>query len=35
LVFSNPEEAAWRDILRSLDWQHRLLADSPDDLSWN
>ena len=35
LVFSNPEEAAWRQILRGLDWQHRLLADGPDDLSWN
>ena len=35
LVFSNPDEAAWREILRGLDWQHRLLADGPDDLSWN
>jgi putative transcriptional regulator len=35
LVFSNPDEVAWREILRSLNWEHRLLADSPDDLSWN
>ena len=35
LVFSDPDDTAWRNILRNLDWQHRLLADSPDALSWN
>jgi putative transcriptional regulator len=35
LVFSNPDESAWRDTLRQMNWQQRLLADGPDDLSWN
>ncbi|MAH75342.1 MAG: hypothetical protein CBC62_03580 [Opitutia bacterium TMED102] len=35
LVFSNPDETTWRDTLRQMNWQQRLLADSPDDLSWN
>ena len=36
LVFQVPPEELWRHVLRSKgDWQSRLLADSPEDLSWN
>ena len=35
LVFSNPDESTWRETLRQMNWQQRLLADGPDDLSWN
>ncbi|MFO1459441.1 MAG: YqgE/AlgH family protein [Verrucomicrobiota bacterium] len=36
LVFETPPAELWRHILRSRgDWQSRLLADSPEDLSWN
>jgi putative transcriptional regulator len=36
LVFRLPPEELWRYLLRCRgDWQSRLLADSPEDLSWN
>lgn len=36
LVFHTPADDLWRHVLRHLsDWQSRLLADSPEDLSWN
>jgi putative transcriptional regulator len=36
LVFQVPPDELWRQVLRSKgDWQSRLLADSPEDLSWN
>ncbi|MCW5558292.1 MAG: YqgE/AlgH family protein [Verrucomicrobiae bacterium] len=36
LVFGTPPSLLWGQILRSRgDWQSRLLAESPDDLSWN
>jgi len=36
LVFRLPPQELWRHVLRSKgDWQSRLLADSPEDLSWN
>ncbi len=36
LVFRVPPTQLWRHILRAKgDWQSRLLADSPEDLSWN
>lgn len=35
LVFHRDPEQLWRLILRECDWRHRLLADSPEDLSWN
>jgi putative transcriptional regulator len=36
LVFQIPPGELWRQVLRSKgDWQSRLLADSPEDLSWN
>jgi hypothetical protein len=25
----------WYSILRQKGWEHRLLADSPEDLNWN
>jgi putative transcriptional regulator len=34
LIFADEDEL-WRRILREMNWQHRLLADSPEDLSWN
>ncbi|MBX3734446.1 MAG: YqgE/AlgH family protein [Verrucomicrobiae bacterium] len=36
LVLGTPPGDLWRRILQGRgDWQSRLLADSPDDLSWN
>jgi putative transcriptional regulator len=36
LIFDTPPEKLWQMVLRSKgDWQNRLLAQSPDDLSWN
>lgn len=36
LIFDTPPEKLWQIVLRSKgDWQNRLLAQSPDDLSWN
>jgi putative transcriptional regulator len=35
LIFSPEPDKLWREILRQKDPRSRLLADSPDDLSWN
>jgi putative transcriptional regulator len=36
LIFDTPAEQLWQTVLRSKGgWQNRLLAQSPDDLSWN
>ena len=35
LIFDLAPDALWNEILRQKTWQHRLLAQSPDDLSWN
>ena len=36
LVFAVPPEQLWRHILKlRSDWKERLLADSPEDPSWN
>jgi putative transcriptional regulator len=36
LVFRAESKNLWRQILRQKeDWQYRLLAELPDDLSWN
>lgn len=35
LIFNHPPEALWNEILKQKTWQNRLLAQSPDDLSWN
>jgi putative transcriptional regulator len=35
LIFSPEPDQLWRGILRQKGIRHRLLADSPDDLSWN
>ena len=34
-VFHDDPDNLWRNILRDLGWEKRLLADSPDDLSFN
>lgn len=34
-VFEAEPEKLWRDILRQKGWEYRLLADAPEDLSWN
>ncbi len=34
-VFSEDPENLWRIILRKKGWECKLMADSPDDLSWN
>jgi len=36
LIFDTPPEKLWQTVLRTKgDWQNRLLAQFPDDLSWN
>jgi putative transcriptional regulator len=35
LVFSQSPEDLWKKILSGKGWQYRLLADAPEDLSWN
>ena len=35
LVFHAEPDQLWRSIMRQKDAKCRLLADSPDDLSWN
>jgi len=35
LVFPPQPEELWRTILRAKGWQYRLLAQAPDDISWN
>lgn len=35
LVFTASPGELWKTILREKDWRHRLLADSPEDLSFN
>ncbi len=35
LVFDPEPEQLWRKIMKQLDVKSQLLADSPDDLSWN
>lgn len=36
LVFDVPPADLWRHILRlSSDWEHRVLADAPENLGWN
>ena len=34
-VFCSDPAKLWRRILSEKGWQYRLLADTPDDLSWN
>jgi putative transcriptional regulator len=35
LVFETPPQELWRAIMRLKGWQERLLAEGPEDLSWN
>jgi putative AlgH/UPF0301 family transcriptional regulator len=35
LVFHSEPARLWQDILRQKDDKTRLLADTPEDLSWN
>jgi len=35
LVFDTPPRELWRLIMRQKGWQERLLAEGPEDLSWN
>jgi putative transcriptional regulator len=35
LIFSTEPQRLWQSILQQKGWQYRLLANSPDDLSWN
>ena len=35
LVFDEQPEQLWKKILRHKGWQFKLLAEGPDDLSWN
>jgi putative transcriptional regulator len=36
LIFSDGAgEALWKKILTTKGWQYRLLAEGPEDLSWN
>ena len=35
LVFHAPPDQLWPTIMKQLGWRQRLLADTPEDLSWN
>jgi putative transcriptional regulator len=35
LVFSARSDALWKRILAEKGWKYRLIADTPEDLSWN
>ncbi|HYE32886.1 MAG TPA: YqgE/AlgH family protein [Methylomirabilota bacterium] len=35
LVFNSSPTTLWQEILRNKTWEHRLLADAPEDLAWN
>lgn len=35
LIFNTDPSELWQTILKKKDWIHRLVADSPEDLSWN
>lgn len=35
LVFHASPDALWRSIMKGMTWRERLLAEAPDDLSWN
>jgi len=35
LVFSSQPGEMWRAILAEKGWRYKLIADSPEDLSWN
>ena len=35
LVFEAEPMQLWQQILRKMDWPYRLLADGPEDISWN
>ena len=35
LVFSPSPEKLWQSILENKGWKYRLIAESPEDLSWN
>lgn len=35
LVFHEEPEDLWRIVLCKKGWQYKLIADAPDDLSWN
>lgn len=34
-VFEQDPNSLWRDLVRSMDYPQRLLADAPEDLDWN
>lgn len=34
-VFGNATQELWKQILTEKGWQYRLIADGPEDLSWN
>ncbi len=35
LVFHTPAEDLWKTVMKALGWKQRILADAPEDLSWN
>lgn len=35
LVFSAQAATLWKQILHTMGWQYKLLAEAPEDLSWN
>ena len=35
LVFHEKPEELWQLVLRKMGWKYRLLAEGPEDLSWN
>ncbi len=35
IIFETPAEAMWASIMKQKSWEQRVLADSPEDPSWN
>jgi putative transcriptional regulator len=35
LIFNTDPKQLWQALLREMGWQYRLLAGTPEDLSWN
>jgi putative transcriptional regulator len=35
LIFNTDPKQLWQSLLREMGWQYRLLAEAPEDVSWN
>lgn len=35
IIFETPAKSMWSEVMKQKNWQQRILADSPEDPSWN